>query len=112
MVPYCEHFYPQVTKQTIKELQHLTEEEIKQMLQTPMALQKMVEKTGIKLKFNPPTTDHIKPDSIQTRIERPIKQQQPNTNNRTRPQNTQIPNNGGKDSGSTHQHQQATTQPR
>jgi hypothetical protein len=46
-------------KQTLEALQHTTEKEIKQILQTPMALRKMIERTGIELKFNPPTISKL-----------------------------------------------------
>jgi hypothetical protein len=59
IVTYCERFYPQATKQTLEALQHTTEEEINQILQTPMALRKMIKRTGIEFKFNPPTISKL-----------------------------------------------------
>jgi hypothetical protein len=56
---YCERFYPQATRQSLKPLQNITEEEIRQILQTTMALRKMIVKAGIELTFNPPTISDL-----------------------------------------------------
>ena len=54
MTTFCEHFYPQVTKPIIKELLNSTEEEIRQMLQSPHTIQNKIEKNRHKIDFNPP----------------------------------------------------------
>ncbi len=54
MTTFCERFYPQVTKPIIQEPLNSTEEEIRQMLQSPHTIQNKIEKNGHKIDFNPP----------------------------------------------------------
>ena len=106
---YCERFYPQAMRQTLAALQYTTEAEITNLLQTPMALKKMIERAGTDPIFEPPTLSHLAPLRGGTHPFRNKCPDYPQTSPLTWTQHhhLHIPNKYGYDSDNAHHHSHA-----